>query len=342
MDYKNSNTLLLSKKRYTKQDKINNYRKKYSNIRHQYYAMCDKYSSYNKLMLTFTIPSKINNAIIQGKYSKTAYLVELRTYIAKQFNNSSCEIKYFSNIELGSNRNNPHLHIQVWTKDHNENKGPNLSNNEVDQLCQYNKRALNINKVQQNTHKDHINILGHSINDNSIRSNNEIKGPNNYDDVRTIFNRTIEKFNLNNSRCKLSTPTHDKLYYDYVIKDYRKDISDVEIWANENAKKGIRKHLGKQVRFYNMSKDKYSQKLYKFVYRLYRKLRLYANEFIDCLASIFKGLSVDELLVIRELKSDLLGILEQEVYECFNLGYSIKKTIHHIEKLISYWIYGFI
>jgi len=280
MDYKNSNTLPMSKKRYTKQDKINNYRKKYANIRHQYYAMCDKYSSYNKTMLTFTIPSKINNAIIQGKYSKTAYLVELRTYIAKQFNNANSEIKCFSNIELGSKRNNPHAHIQVWCND--------------------------------------------------------------YDEVYNIYQKTISKFNLNKSRCKMTLPEYDNKNYDYVIKDYKKDISDVEIWANENAKKCIRKHLGKQVRFYNMSKDKYSQHLYKFVYRLYNKFRLFANDFIDCLASIFKGVSADELVVIRELKSKLVDILEQELNRCYELCYDIKKATYHIQKLICYWIYGFI
>ena len=280
MDYKNSNTLPMSKKRYTKQDKINNYRKKYANIRHQYYAMCDKYSSYNKTMLTFTIPSKINNAIIQGKYSKTAYLVELRTYIAKQFNNANSEIKCFSNIELGANRNNTHAHIQVWCKD--------------------------------------------------------------YDEVYNIYQKTIIKFNLNKSRCKMTLPEYENKNYDYVIKDYKKDISDVELWANENAKKCIRKHLGKQVRFYNMSKDKYSQNMYKFVYRLYNKLRLFANEFIDCLASIFKGVSADELVVIRELKSKLVDILEQELNICYELCYDIKKATYHIQKLICLEIYGFI
>lgn len=280
MDSKNSNTIPMSKKRYTKQDKIRNYRLKYANIRHQYYAMCEKYSSYNKTMLTFTIPSKINNAIIQGKYSKSAYLVELRTYISKQFNNAFSEIKVFSNIELGSNRNNPHLHIQVWCKD--------------------------------------------------------------YDEVYSIYQKTINKFNLNNSRCKMTLPEYENKNYDYVIKEYSKDISDVELWANERAKKNIRKHLGKQVRFYNMSADKYSQKIYKIMYRKYNKLRKYANEFIEKFIGMFFALDSDSIDDFARLKSELLDILEQVVKYSLTTGLSIRNTINQVKKLILYWIYGFV
>jgi len=304
MDSKNSNTIPMSKKRYTKQDKIRNYRLKYANIRHQYYSMCDKYSSYNKAMLTFTIPSKINNAIIQGKYSKTAYLVELRTYIAKQFNNANSEIKYFSNIELGSKRNNPHAHIQVWTKP----------------ICVSN---TNENDIQTNL----------SIIDDT---------QNNYDEIYSIYQKTINKFNLNNSRCKITLPEYDKKSYDYVIKDYRKDISDVELWSNENAKKGIRKHLGKQVRFYNMSADKYSQKIYKIMYHSYNKLRNEVNEFLSKFVGMFYSKNSDRLRVLRELESKLIDIYEQEIKRCFTLGYDIKKTISQIKILILHWIYGFV
>ena len=258
MDSKNPNTLPMSKKAYTKQDKIRNYRLKYANIRHQYYAMSEKYSSYNKTMLTFTIPSKINNAIIQGKYSKTAYLAELRTYISKQFNNASSEIKYFSNIELGSKRNNPHLHIQVWCKD--------------------------------------------------------------YDEVYSIYQKTINKFNLNNSRCKMTLPEYENKNYDYIIKDYRKDISDVELWSNENAKRGIRKHLAKQVRFYNMSADKYSQKIYKIAYRFYNKLRKDVNEFLSKFVTLFYSKSSDGLMDIREFDSKLVDILRIKQHPYFFLN----------------------
>ncbi len=258
MDSKNPNTLPMSKKAYTKQDKIRNYRLKYANIRHLYYAMSEKYSSYNKTMLTFTIPSKINNAIIQGKYSKTAYLAELRTYISKQFNNASSEIKYFSNIELGSKRNNPHLHIQVWCKD--------------------------------------------------------------YDEVYSIYQKTINKFNLNNSRCKMTLPEYENKNYDYIIKDYRKDISDVELWSNENAKRGIRKHLAKQVRFYNMSADKYSQKIYKIAYRFYNKLRKDVNEFLSKFVTLFYSKSSDGLMDIREFDSKLVDILRIKQHPYFFLN----------------------
>ncbi len=337
MDSKNSNTLLLSKKRYSKQDKINNYRKKYSNIRHQYYAMCDKYSSYNKLMLTFTIPSKINNAIIQGKYSKTAYLVELRTYISKQFNNASSEIKYFSNIEMGTKRNNPHLHMQIWTK-------PIDKYYDCDMLPTPMSETSNTNNLIKTSPPLQSQCLKQIDEKKQLKTakNSNVGHTSNLDEIYSIYQKTINKFSLNNSRCKMTLPEYENKNYDYVIKDYRKDISDVELWANENAKKGIRKHLGKQVRFYNMSSDKYSQKIYKMMYRVYGKARNMVNEFLGKVVGLFFSLNASDLGKLRELNSEIVDILEQVVNEFFNLGYDLKNTINQVKKLILYWIYGFI
>lgn len=94
--------------------KLQNYRKKHSKIRHEYYAMAGKYKSWDKKMLTFTVPSAIQGKTIKkGRYTKLRYLLELRAYLSKCFNNTD-GIKYFMNIELGKAYSNPHLHIQLW------------------------------------------------------------------------------------------------------------------------------------------------------------------------------------------------------------------------------------
>lgn len=101
---------------FTKQDKILSYRKKYSAIRHEYFVMAQKYMSYNKVLLTFTIPTDIKNKSIKnGRYTKLRKLIKIRAYIAKLLNNS-IDTKYFMNIELGEHYSNPHLHLQLWTK----------------------------------------------------------------------------------------------------------------------------------------------------------------------------------------------------------------------------------
>ena len=79
--------------------------------------MAEKYKLWDKKMLTFTIPSHImGKTIKKGRYTKLKYLLELRAYIAKQFNNIKSDMKYFITIELGTAYSNPHLHIQTWSK----------------------------------------------------------------------------------------------------------------------------------------------------------------------------------------------------------------------------------
>ena len=78
--------------------------------------MAQKYMSYNKVLLTFTVPTdRKDKSIKNGRYTKLRTLIEIRAYIAKLLNNSS-DVKYFMNIELGEHYSNPHLHLQLWHK----------------------------------------------------------------------------------------------------------------------------------------------------------------------------------------------------------------------------------
>ena len=205
---------------FTKHEKILSYRKKYSAIRHEYFVMAQKYMSYNKVLLTFTIPTDIKNKSIKnGRYTKLRKLIKIRAYIAKLLNNST-DTKYFMNIELGEHYSNPHLHLQLWTKD-----------------------------------------------TSSLTTD--------------IFNKTISKFDLNKNRCYITKPTHAVPIYNYVIKDYAKDLSDKQIWDLETQKKRFRKVMGSRVRFYSKSRDEFSKKIYRKIYYGMGILRKNANEFIN-------------------------------------------------------------
>ena len=209
-----------SKYLYTKAEKILSYRKKYSAIRHEYFVMAQKYMSYNKVLLTFTVPTDIKDKSIKnGRYSKLRKLIKIRAYIAKLLNNSS-DVKYFMNIELGEHYSHPHLHLQLW---HNTTS--------------------------------------------SLTTN--------------IFEKTISKFNLNKNRCYITEPTHAVPIYNYVIKDYAKDLSDKQIWDLETQKKRFRKVMGSKVRFYSKSRDEFSKKIYRKIYYGMGILRKNANEFIN-------------------------------------------------------------
>jgi len=182
--------------------------------------MAQKYMSYNKVLLTFTVPTdRKDKSIKNGRYTKLRTLIEIRAYIAKLLNNSS-DVKYFMNIELGEHYSHPHLHLQLWHKT-----------------------------------------------TSSLTTN--------------IFEKTISKFNLNKNRCYITEPTHAVPIYNYVIKDYAKDLSDKQIWDLETQKKRFRKVMGSRVRFYSKSRDEFSKKIYRKIYYGMGILRKNANEFIN-------------------------------------------------------------
>jgi len=105
-----------SKYLYTKAEKILSYRKKYSAIRHEYFVMAQKYMSYNKVLLTFTVPDRViktHTGIKNARYSKMRVLVDIKAQLSKLFTRES-NIKYFTVIELGDKFSSPHLHCQIW------------------------------------------------------------------------------------------------------------------------------------------------------------------------------------------------------------------------------------
>lgn len=246
--------------------------------------MAEKYKSWDKTMLSFTVPSSIRGKTIKrGRYTKLKYLIEIRAYIAKLISNMD-DVKYFMNIELGKAYSNPHLHIQLWTKNkvnpktailegayalNVSTKGQSAMSQELTKpVCV----SQNTNYVTQN------NLSTISDTQNTATSSNI---------ANLIHNKTAHKFNLQSDRCFITYPEKDIDVYSYVIKDYLKGLSDKELWNLEIQKKRMRDQIGSKVRFYSKSGDKYTKKIYRIVYKYYSCVRKYANEFIEKFISMF-------------------------------------------------------
>ena len=239
--------------------------------------MAEKYRSWDKKMLTFTVPSRIKGKTIKkGRYTKLKDLLELRAYLSKQFNNTKLDMKYFMVIELGKAYSNPHLHIQCWIKPMS---------------------TASMSSSEERYAKDEI-----VMSDSGITSSQ----------LDLIKKKAIAKFDLQEERCATIEPTTDTKIYHYVIKDYAKGLSDKQIWDIETQKTRMRKQIGlDRLRWYSKSGDKYTQKLYRFTYRVCGVLRKYANEFIDKFFSKFLSMfSVREIpqqKCFGYLVSNLLG-----------------------------------
>ena len=330
-------------KKWTKSDKIAQYRGRHSAVRHEYYTMANKYSTWDKKMLTFTIPSSVKNKRYKiGKYTKLKELLDVRAFIAKQFNNSKSDIKYFMNIELGKAYSNPHLHIQVWTRNGEQVSPPlpdqclsqsdskkglkRAKNSQVGHSCnsasfwskmvQYgkdrfsNKNTSNLlddmDKVCDEQSKD-VSFCRGQQNDKSITSSSTID---------LIKKKVIAKFNLNESRCITTEPEKAIDVYHYVVKDYAKSLSDKELWALETQKKRMRSQIGKCVRFYSKSGDVLTKRLYRIAYYCYGVVRNMADEFLIDLKNkmfYFTKRNLPQLKVL-ELEVSYLGYIEQEGY----------------------------
>jgi hypothetical protein len=216
--------------------------------------MASKYSSWNKYMLSFTVPSSVRGKTIKnGRYTKLRELIKIRAYIGKLLNNSSY-VKYFMNIELGKKYSNPHIHIQLWIKDSTSSTPSN------------------------------------------------------------IFNKTITKFSLNKHRCKITSPEKDIDIYNYVIKDYAKDLSDEDLWNLETQKKRMRKQLGSKVRFYSKSSDRFSKKIYRIMYYSYGIVRENVEKAIDFFIKNFFFIrdKKDLKFIVFFIEASKLSYIEQE------------------------------
>ena len=139
------------------------------------------------------------------------------------------------------------------------------------------------------------------------------------DEIKRIRNKVIKKFNLVKKRCDLTlphetSPQQPQKHYNYVLKDYAKDLSDKDLWNLEQTKKRMRNKIvikdglkhKLNIRFISKSKGKYTKKLYKKVYHAFGVLRNLADKFLD---TIGQFLTIDSknkeyiLYVNKSLKS---------------------------------------
>ena len=70
----------------------------------------------SRALITFTVPT------MTSRRSQLILIKDIKNYFAKRLQNLKVNIQYFSVIELGLQKWNPHLHFQIWYEEENDGR----------------------------------------------------------------------------------------------------------------------------------------------------------------------------------------------------------------------------
>jgi len=89
---------------------------KNNKVKAQYIHFCQENEGRERSLVTFTVPNMKDGEM------KLLKIKDIKNYFAKRLQSLKCNVQYFMIIELGINKNNPHLHIQLFYEKENKLK----------------------------------------------------------------------------------------------------------------------------------------------------------------------------------------------------------------------------
>jgi len=198
----------------TRADKILSYRKQHARVRHQYYSLCEKHSSLDKYLFTFTAGGRG-----RGVYTKLRLINEIKSYVTYLIANSKSDIYFFSNIELAQDFKSPHLHTQIWSDDKNTVK-------EIYERV-IEKFSLKSNRCKMSEPQQNYNFYTYVIKDyHKNLSDNDIW---NLEQTKKRMRKTLG-FQLrfySRSKGKYTTKLYKMVYHSYkVLRAFADDFLD--------------------------------------------------------------------------------------------------------------------
>lgn len=168
--------------------------------------------------------------------------------------------------------------------------------------------------------------------------------------IQKVYNKILDTYSLRKSLCTFNPFDEEisdiKIFY-YAVKEYSNFQSDEIIYKLGNARKHYRINLNRNVRFFSHTRNTYTQKIYKELYKryglTYKEVEyVLDNEIIQIKEN--NKLSLN-LKAIRKLKKrHLVNILNKlsELCEYNGLYKQIDKGGNRIYVYWCYWVYGFI
>lgn len=167
------------------------------------------------------------------------------------------------------------------------------------------------------------------------------------DKVFKVYCKVLSGYRLEESFCKFNE--YDKNIsetnlFHYSVKEYKRSLSDKEIYKLGEARKDYRKVLGKRVRFYSHTRNEFTQKVYKSLYKKYGLTYSEADYVLE-----------NEIIKVSDnskLSLNILKIAELKKRHLVNIFNKLKKNILHKQKIAKesikkrlsklYWLFGYI
>jgi len=180
------------------------------------------------------------------------------------------------------------------------------------------------NRLVKNTKNDNIKFFS-NIELGEFKNNAHLHiqvWHDNQKQMNKIYDKIISRFGLFSEYCKLSMPKDDTEVYDYVIKDYRKSMTDDELLDLDDKKRILRGVLEKKIRFSSHSKGKYTKKVYKALYSKFDLKKdtvdlMLDNNIIDIRGCVNNSVIEFLYVIMRILSQYKTSSKNLECYDCW-------------------------
>ena len=88
--------------------KLRQLKSKNNKVKSNYLHLCDSNIGRKRALATFTVQA------MTAKQLQLLLIKEIKNYFSKRLQNLKVDVQYFSVIELGQHKSNPHLHVQLF------------------------------------------------------------------------------------------------------------------------------------------------------------------------------------------------------------------------------------
>lgn len=140
---------------------------KNNKVKSTYLQLSDSNIGRSRALATFTVPA------MTAKQLQLLLIKEIKNYFSKRLQNLKVDVQYFSVIELGQYKSNPHLHVQLFYDKEDFSKVEKAYQKTIENFSLVNKRCKLVKESEELLHSSSFNYIIKEF-DNTKLSNKDI------------------------------------------------------------------------------------------------------------------------------------------------------------------------